>query len=75
MHADPLPPRSGRLKHELKADYDGVQIAVAKAREAKNPEEAEKAAYSAMCALITMLGRAYAWRCTDIKVMPSHQLV
>ncbi len=68
-------PGSGRLKHELKADYDGVQTALAKAREARKPEEAAKAAYSAKCALTTMLGRAYAWRCTDIKVMPSHQLV
>jgi hypothetical protein len=68
-------PGSARLKRELKADYDGVDTAVARALEAANSEEAMKAEYSARHALITMLGRAYAWRCTNITVMPSHQLV
>ena len=66
---------SGRLKHELKADYDGVIAAVAKAREATNPDEARKARHSAERALVTMLGRAYAWRCTKITLMPTRQLV
>lgn len=68
-------PGSDQLKHELKLDYDRIQTAVEKARQSTNPVEAERSTYSATYALVTMLGRAYAWRCTNITVMPSHQLV
>jgi hypothetical protein len=65
---------SGRLRHELKADRDGIEAAVARARSARSTEETEKEDYSARRALITMLGRAYAWRCTGIRVMPRERV-
>jgi hypothetical protein len=66
---------SSRLRRELKSDYDGIVTAVDRARNPSGSDETALERSRAKHALITMLERAYDWRCTRIKVMPSHQLV
>lgn len=71
-------PGSRRLRHELKAFYDDVGIALDNARQAQNAgklEDARLARYDAKKALIAMMELAYSWRCTRITVMPKHELV